>query len=511
MKITIQPLHRPLLTPTVLFSATPEQEQDENNKRGYRRVLSRAFSRLVSLPVRLRTRMTSMVVHFVALEPKLKRRLAIQYLVVALFLGSLLQRAAAPIGSRQAPVSVSYSKFLSMCNDKNVVTQVQIGAERVDFRLDADQALQQGYLPSARKSPLFCTTRKVDASVQLLSQLQENDIPFAAAPPSRLGSTIASIGMLLYFGVLIRFLQSMRNGGGPSTSSPAQTATPSSTTFDDIQGMDGPKQSVLELVDTLRRPELYARLGARPPKGLLLEGPPGTGKTLLARATAATVGVPLLYCNGSDFVEMFVGRGAARVRALFQQAEKQAPCIVFIDELDALGKSRDANPLRQNDEQEQTLNQLLACMDGLAGNTGVIVLAATNRRSVLDPALIRPGRLDRIVTVEVPNAAGREAILRVHATKLTGFQEGTGVDGVGSLGIDGKVDLSAVAAVTEGLSGAELESIVNEAGIHAVRRLQQEEEPNAIIQASDFEASVKNFMETRRPNNAASLLRNVWK
>ena len=253
----------------------------------------------------------------------------------------------------------------------------------------------------------------------------------------------------------------------------------------------------------------------------------------MARATAAAAGVPLLYCSGSDFVEVFVGRGAARIRNLFERAEKLAPCIVFIDELDALGKARDgvfggaAPGFSRNDEAEQTINQLLACMDGLDSSRQVVVLAATNRKDVLDPALIRPGRFDRIVQLKLPNAAGREAILRVHCQKLPGFLEGSGVDPdrAGSLGKGRRVDLSAIAALTEGLSGAELEFIVNEAAIRAVRRVSaalrlhgtnsgtSPETLTPHVTSEDFEASLRNFFETRRPrnNSVSDLLKNVWK
>lgn len=244
---------------------------------------------------------------------------------------------------------------------------------------------------------------------------------------------------------------------------------------------------------------------------------------MLARATAATAGVPLLYASGSDFVEMFVGRGAARVRKLFERANKLSPCIIFIDELDALGKARDSgNALmnnRGNDEAEQTLNQLLAAMDGLDTSRRICVLAATNRREVLDPALTRPGRFDRIVTLSLPDAKGRENILRVHSRKLPGFQEGIGVDErrMNSLGVGDKVDLSAVAAMTSGFSGAELEFLVNEAAIRAVRRVSSAIQkgrtvitPHVI--AEDFEASLENFFTTRKPKgNINDIWKNVWR
>jgi len=257
---------------------------------------------------------------------------------------------------------------------------------------------------------------------------------------------------------------------------------------------------------------------------------------MLARATAATAGVPLLYCSGSDFVEMYVGRGAGRVRRMFERATKLAPCIIFIDELDTLGKARDSGnnvfnggglASRANDEAEQTLNQLLSCMDGLDSTRRICVLAATNRKEVLDPALVRPGRFDRIVTLTLPNARGRENILRVHASKLPGFKEGSGIDSdrSNSLGTrkDGKVDLSAVAAVTDGLSGAELEFIVNEAAIRAVRRvsaniragmtISTNTNEAAAVGPEDFEASVANFFATRRKSgpNAGDVFKSVFK
>eukprot|EP00553_Chaetoceros_curvisetus_P000834 CAMPEP_0204629238 /NCGR_PEP_ID=MMETSP0717-20131115/17756_1 /ASSEMBLY_ACC=CAM_ASM_000666 /TAXON_ID=230516 /ORGANISM="Chaetoceros curvisetus" /LENGTH=324 /DNA_ID=CAMNT_0051646123 /DNA_START=164 /DNA_END=1138 /DNA_ORIENTATION=- len=322
-------------------------------------------------------------------------------------------------------------------------------------------------------------------------------------------------------------------GGGGKGDTPGKLARQvsndpkSMVKFEDIEGIDDAKFEVMELVDALRNPGKYAILGARAPTGLLLEGPPGTGKTMLARACAATAGVPLLYCSGSDFVEMFVGRGAARVRKTFERASKLAPCIVFIDELDALGKSRGGEvmgmQMRSNDEAEQTLNQLLACMDGLDSKKGICVLAATNRREVLDNALIRPGRFDRIIKVTLPDAAGRERILRVHATKLPGFRECKGVDNTraGSLGQGNGVDLSAIAAITSGLSGAELEFIVNEAAIRAVRRvsaaLREGADPKNIkspaVCAMDFEDSVRSFFQTRKPSGGGmgDVLSNVFK
>jgi ATP-dependent metalloprotease FtsH len=326
---------------------------------------------------------------------------------------------------------------------------------------------------------------------------------------------LRSFMVAFYCLILFRLYQSISGASGAGNKDvPGKLASSDlpMASFEEIQGIDDAKLEVMELVDTLRNPEKYAILGARAPTGLLLEGPPGTGKTMLARATAASAGVPLLYCSGSDFVEMFVGRGAARVRKLFERAARLSPCIIFVDELDALGKSRDAGggigPFsRSNDEAEQTLNQLLACMDGLDSSRRICVLAATNRKDVLDSALIRPGRFDRIVKLKLPDTNGRENILRVHCTKLPGFQEGSGVDSnrTGSLGKGRRVDLAAISVMTEGFSGAELEFLVNEAAIRAVRRvssaLAQNQHANDIVphvEAEDFEASLANFYETRK-------------
>mmetsp|Transcript_21673 Transcript_21673/g.60164 ORF Transcript_21673/g.60164 Transcript_21673/m.60164 type:complete len:766 (+) Transcript_21673:138-2435(+) len=387
-------------------------------------------------------------------------------------------------------------------------------------------------------------------SPELLAKLKQHQIGFSAMAmdatsatttaksSNALGNVLRTAMAAFYCLILWRFYRTLSNAtGNQSSDSPGKLANDAASdlplaSFEDIQGMDDVKLEVMELVDTLRHPNKYAILGARAPTGLLLEGPPGTGKTMLARATAASVGVPLLYCSGSDFVEMFVGRGAARVRKLFERATKLSPCIIFIDELDALGKSRDmggGGPFgggygRANDEAEQTLNQLLACMDGLDSTRRICVMAATNRKEVLDPALLRPGRLDRIVKLKLPDAAGREKILRVHCQKLPGFSEGQGVDTSrpNSLGKGKFVDLSAIAAITNGLSGAELEFIVNEAAIRAVRRVTAELRTSANglttkitvagrdgdtvtekkivphVEPIDFEESVQNFFQTRR-------------
>ena len=224
-------------------------------------------------------------------------------------------------------------------------------------------------------------------------------------------------------------------------------------TFQDVAGVDEAKDEVKEIVDFLREPERFSALGGRIPKGVLLVGPPGTGKTLLARSIAGEAGVPFLFASGSDFVEMYAGVGASRVRRLFKDARRHKSCIIFIDELDAVGRSRGGNSL-SHEEREQTLNQLLVEMDGFEGHQGIVVIAATNRQDILDPALLRPGRFDRQVTVGNPDLKGREAILRVHARKIT---------------MDDGVDLRSIARGTPGFSGADLANLVNEAALFAGR------------------------------------------
>jgi len=452
---------------------------------------------------------------------------------------------------KEKPVEVYYSTFLDLVEKRGqghmigknpaiVLQDVQIGDNKISFQLKQDEAKHeaaiQQHLQSKKNEedisikPIKTQNvyvRKVNANSDLIEKLRQSEIPFRAMSEQKqsVKSIISSVGFILYCVFLLRIYRNMNIGGGADAPGKwANKEQMSTVSFDDIQGMDLQKYEVMELVDSLRNPLKYSLIGARPPRGLLLVGPPGCGKTLLARAVATSAGVPLLYCSGSDFVEMFVGRGAARVRKTFARAAKLAPCIIFIDEIDALGKSRSlSSSLRggSNDEAEQTLNQLLACMDGLSSIKGVIVLAATNRKEVLDPALVRPGRFDRIVDVDLPDANGRERILRVHASKLKGFTEGRGIDEriSGSMGKGYAVDLMAVALATPGLSGAELEYVVNEAAIRAVRRLSVDMKeqrgdyfvlnPPRILPA-DFEASVKSFYKTRRAGSMKGIIENVF-
>lgn len=252
-------------------------------------------------------------------------------------------------------------------------------------------------------------------------------------------------------------------------------------TFKDVAGQEEAKEALVEMVDFLKHPDKYSKIGAQMPKGALLVGPPGTGKTLLAKAVAGEAEVPFFSISGSEFVEMFVGRGAARVRDLFKQAREKAPCIIFIDEIDTIGKKRDTAGVGSNDEREQTLNQLLAEMDGFDGSKGVIILAATNRPETLDPALLRPGRFDRRIPVELPDLNGREAILRVHAKDV---KMGT------------NVDYNAIARATAGASGAELANIINEAALLAVK------DDRNIVSQRDLEEAVETVIAGYQRKNA---------
>jgi len=353
---------------------------------------------------------------------------------------------------------VPYSLFIHQV-EGGEVSRVQVGQNQIQFQLKTgnDQVGQ-----------VFSTTPIFDLGLPQL--LEEKGVEFAAAPPPKNGwlTSLLSwvIPPLIFVGIWQFFVR--RGGGGAqgmlsigkSKAKVYVEGEAAKTTFADVAGVDEAKAELVEIVDFLKTPERYTQIGARIPKGVLLVGPPGTGKTLLAKAVAGEAGVPFFSISGSEFVEMFVGVGSSRVRDLFEQAKKQAPCIVFIDELDAIGKSRSSSGFYGgNDEREQTLNQLLSEMDGFAAEAAtVIVLAATNRPEILDPALLRPGRFDRQVLVDRPALSGREAILNIHAQKV-------------KLGED--VDLRAIATRTPGFAGADLANLVNEAALLAARNQRQ--------------------------------------
>jgi cell division protease FtsH len=354
---------------------------------------------------------------------------------------------------------VPYSLFIHQVQEGDV-QRVQVGQNQIQFQLKTtdDQVGQ-----------VFSTTPIFDLGLPNL--LEEKGVEFAAAPPPKNGWIGNILGWvippLIFVGIWQFFIRRGGGGGaqgmlsiGKSKAKVYVEGEAAKTTFADVAGVEEAKAELVEIVDFLKTPGRYTQIGARIPKGVLLVGPPGTGKTLLAKAVAGEAGVPFFSISGSEFVEMFVGVGSSRVRDLFEQAKKQAPCIVFIDELDAIGKSRSSNGFYGgNDEREQTLNQLLSEMDGFsAEGATVIVLAATNRPEILDPALLRPGRFDRQVLVDRPALAGREAILNIHAQKVK-LGEG--------------VDLKAIATRTPGFAGADLANLVNEAALLAARNGRQ--------------------------------------
>ena len=352
--------------------------------------------------------------------------------------------------------SVNYSTFLQMLESKELAT-VQIEDQQIYFVDKNDNS----YKTNAIAQDNNLVTRLEDAGVEFGTVYQSPTIW-----DSLLNLLISFLPMIILFWFVNRWaskkMQEMGGAGGNAMlfggkSGAKQYVVDDETgiKFNDVAGEDEAKESLQEIVDFLHNPKKYEEIGAKMPKGVLLVGPPGTGKTLLARAVAGEAGVPFFSIAGSEFVEMFVGMGASKVRDLFKQAGEKAPCIVFIDEIDTIGKKRDGGSnLGGNDEREQTLNQLLTEMDGFEGNTGVIILAATNRPESLDPALTRPGRFDRRVPVELPDLLGREAILKVHAKKIKIAED---------------VDFNKIARMASGASGAELANIVNEAALRAVR------------------------------------------
>ncbi|MGF1551259.1 MAG: ATP-dependent zinc metalloprotease FtsH [Paracoccaceae bacterium] len=379
-------------------------------------------------------------------------------LVVTLF--SVFQDGSGANGGREIP----YSRFVEQVEAGEIQT-VTIDGETVSGRTGSGTRV--------------ATVQPRDA--ELVPILRENGVEISVEPQER-GGLLSTLGfwlpMLIIFGIWIFFLNRMQGGGrgamgfGKSRAK-LLTERTGKVTFDEVAGIDEAKEELEEIVEFLKDPQKYARLGGKIPKGALLVGPPGTGKTLLARAIAGEAGVPFFTISGSDFVEMFVGVGASRVRDMFEQAKKNAPCIVFIDEIDAVGRSRGVGYGGGNDEREQTLNQLLVEMDGFEANEGVILIAATNRPDVLDPALLRPGRFDRQVTVPNPDVGGREKILGVHARKVP---------------LAPNVDLRTVARGTPGFSGADLANLVNEAALMAARA------DKRLVTMEDFEKAKDKVM-----------------
>ncbi len=346
--------------------------------------------------------------------------------------------------------TIPYSEFLRLLKEDKVV-EVAIGADQIQGRLkDSDNPAGRG--------TLFRTVR-VDPEISKI--LAEHNVTFKGELESTFVRDLMSwiVPVFMFVGIwyfAMRRIQNQQPGFMTLGKNKARIYEENElgVTFEDVAGVDEAKQELKEVVDFLKKPEKYSAIGGRIPKGILLVGPPGTGKTLLAKAVAGESKVPFFSMSGSEFVEMFVGMGAARVRDLFNQAKQKAPCIIFIDELDALGKARGIGPVAGHDEREQTLNQLLVEMDGFDPSAGVILMAATNRPEILDPALLRPGRFDRQVLVDRPDKLGREAIVKVHLRNVK-----TAPD----------VDPAEIAAMTSGMSGADLANLVNEAALLAVR------------------------------------------
>lgn len=385
-----------------------------------------------------------------------KRPLYVYYIIVGVII-VLLNILVVPAIQERSIEKTDYSTFIKSVEKGNVTRAT----------------IEEGYIYYEVKSPktgntLTCKTVQMD-DPDLVNRLLDADVVMDEVLPESpsifftlILSYVIPIGIFIFLGRWLsrKMMSSMGNGGpGGAMSfgkSNAKVYVKSSTgiKFSDVAGEDEAKELLTEIVDYLHNPQKYTEIGASMPKGALLVGPPGTGKTLLAKAVAGEAEVPFFSISGSEFVEMFVGMGAAKVRDLFKQANEKAPCIVFIDEIDTIGKKRDGGGMSGNDEREQTLNQLLTEMDGFDGKKGVVILAATNRPESLDPALLRPGRFDRRVPVELPDLKGREAILKVHGQKVK---------------MSDDVDYNAIARATAGASGAELANIVNEAALRAVR------------------------------------------
>ena len=381
-----------------------------------------------------------------------KKPLAIYYAIVLLVL-MLLNFVLVPWMNERQIKEVDYGTFMSMTEEKDI-GRVDVESNQILFT-DKDET--QVYKTGLMNDPDL-TQRLYDAGAQFSSEIVEQASPLM----SFLLSFVLPIVLFVWLGnVMNRKLMekagganSMMFGGVGKSNAKVYVQSTHGIRFADVAGEDEAKENLQEIVDYLHDPKKYEEIGASMPKGILLVGPPGTGKTMLAKAVAGESNVPFFSISGSEFVEMFVGMGASKVRDLFKQAKEKAPCIVFIDEIDAIGQKRNSGQLGGNDEREQTLNQLLTEMDGFEGNSGVIILAATNRPDSLDPALTRPGRFDRRVPVELPDLKGREEILKVHARKVA---------------LAPGIDFNTVARMASGASGAELANIVNEAALRAVR------------------------------------------
>ena len=410
-------------------------------------------------------------------NPKKRNYLIVYGIVMVVIL--LLNLSLARMISTQQVEEVKYSDFLMMLN-AGVIEEVDV--EDTVITYTADFGGHKGVYKTGRMDDPDIVNRLAASGTKFATEIPTTISPLL----SMLLYTVLPLVLTLGFGVLLMRMLTKRMGGDNvmsfgKSNAKVYVAAQTGKTFADVAGEEEAKAALVEIVDFLHDPGKYKEIGAKLPKGALLVGPPGTGKTLLAQAVAGEANVPFFSISGSEFVEMFVGMGAARVRDLFKQAQEKAPCIVFIDEIDAVGKKRDGAIIGGNDEREQTLNQLLTEMDGFDGSKGVVILAATNRPESLDNALLRPGRFDRRIPVELPDLAGREAILRVHAKEVK---------------MDPAVDFRAIALATSGTSGAELANIINEGALLAVK------EHRTRVEQKDLEEAIETVMAGYQRKNA---------
>ena len=415
-------------------------------------------------------------------QKKNSKKPLIVYYIISLVVVMLLNTLLFPQIERQSVKEVEYSEFLTML-EEDKIKSVEIDQTKIAFK-----PVEQ----EDDSKITYYTTNRVTADDKIVERLLEAEVTFGQVVPEEMSPIIEFLlswvlPLVIFYGVgsLMFRKMSQRMGGNSMTfgKSNAKIYVEAQTgkTFEDVAGEDEAKEALQEIVDFLHDPQKYRDIGAKLPKGALLVGPPGTGKTLLAKAVAGEAKVPFFSISGSEFVEMFVGMGAARVRDLFKQAGEKAPCIVFIDEIDAIGKKRDAHGMGGNDEREQTLNQLLTEMDGFDAGKGVVILAATNRPEILDKALLRPGRFDRRIPVELPDLAGREAILRVHAKAVKTEPE---------------IDYTQIARSTSGCSGAELANIINEGAIAAVKAGRK------LVSQRDLEEAIETVIAGYQRKNA---------
>ena len=412
-------------------------------------------------------------------EVKSPKKPLIYYYGIVLLIILLFNLIITPMLARAQVVEVDYGTFMDMIDEQNIGT-VQVEGNEIIF---TDKNSTTVYTTGAMEDPTL-TERLHNSGATFARVVEQTMSPFMSFLLTFVLPLLIFIGIGQYMSKKLMEQAGGKNSmafGMGKSSAKVYVQSTEGIHFSDVAGEDEAKESLAEIVDYLHNPQKYTEAGASMPKGVLLVGPPGTGKTMLAKAVAGEANVPFFSISGSEFVEMFVGMGASKVRDLFKQAKEKAPCIVFIDEIDAIGQKRNSTGTGGNDEREQTLNQLLTEMDGFEGNTGVIILAATNRPESLDPALTRPGRFDRRVPVELPDLAGREAILRVHAKKIKMAQD---------------VDLHTIARMASGASGAELANIINEAALRAVRN------GRTIVSQADLEESIEVVIAGYQKKNA---------